>query len=91
MKNTITLTLMNHTFNVPCEPEDQEKLIEAATLLEDKLDQVKTLRGESKVIMVALNMCYDYLQLKSDSEQFCLHMESELQEVMTDMATASKD
>lgn len=86
----LTLTLMNHTFNVPCEPEDKEKLIEAATLLEDKLDQVTTLKGESKVLMVALNMCYDYLQLKNDSDQLCLHLESQLDEIMTDMATANK-
>lgn len=86
----LTLTLMNHTFNVPCEPEDKEKLIEAATLLEDKLDQVSSLKGESKVLMVALNMCYDYLQLKNETDQYCLHLESQLEEAMTDIATATK-
>lgn len=86
----LTLTLMNHTFNVPCEPEDKEKLIEAATLLEDKLDQVTGLKGESKVLMVALNMCYDYLQMKNDTDQYCLHLESEMEEIMTAMAVANK-
>lgn len=86
----LKLTLMNHTFNVPCEQDDREKLIEAATLLEDKLDQVNSLKGESKVLMVALNMCYDYLQMKNETDQYCQHLERELESLMTDMATASQ-
>ncbi len=76
---------MNHTFEVPCEPDDKEKLIEAATLLEDKLDQVSGLKGESKVLMVALNMCYDYVQMKSDTEQYCQRIEAELEQRMNEI------
>lgn len=82
----LTLSLMNHTFNVPCEPEDRERLIEAATLLEDKLDQVQDLKGESKVLMVALNLCYDYLQMKEDTTQYCLRLDDQLDEAMTQIA-----
>lgn len=73
---------MNHTFEVPCEPEDRDRLIEAATLLEDKLDQVDGLKGESKVLMVALNLCYDYLQMKSDTTQYCLRLDDQLEDSM---------
>ncbi|WP_253806287.1 cell division protein ZapA [Hydrogenovibrio sp. JE_KL2] len=89
-KAMLTLSLMNHTFQVPCEPEDREKLIEAATLLEDKLDQVKGLKGESKVLMVALNMCYDYLQLKSETTQYCLQLEDQLDETIAQMAQSQE-
>ncbi|KUJ75782.1 hypothetical protein AVO42_10910 [Thiomicrospira sp. XS5] len=84
----LTLSLMNHTFEVPCEPEDHERLIEAATLLEDKLDQVTTLKGESKVLMVALNLCYDYLQMKQDTTQYCLRLDDQLEDAMTQIANS---
>lgn len=81
----LTLSLMNHTFEVPCEPEDHERLIEAATLLEDKLDQVTSLKGESKVLMVALNLCYDYLQMKQDTTQYCLRLDHQLETAMSQL------
>lgn len=76
------LTLMNHHFEVPCEDDERETLIEAATLLEDKLDQVTHLKGENKVLMVALNLCYDYVQLKRDTLQYTDHMEKKLEQLM---------
>lgn len=82
----LTLSLMNHTFEVPCEPEERDRLIEAATILEDKLDQVTTLKGESKVLMVALNLCYDYLQMKDETTQYCLRLDDQLEAAMTQMA-----
>lgn len=89
-RSMLTLSLMNHTFEVPCEPEDRDKLIEAATLLEDKLDQVKGLKGESKVLMVALNMCYDYLELKSDTTQYCLRLEDQIEETLSQVAQSNE-
>ncbi|KUJ73105.1 cell division protein ZapA [Thiomicrospira sp. WB1] len=82
MNTHLKLTLMNHSFEVPCKPEDKDQLIEAATLLEDKLDQVTRLKGESKVLMVALNLCYDYLSLKQDTEQYCLRLEDQVDETL---------
>ncbi|HHS99403.1 MAG TPA: cell division protein ZapA [Thiomicrospira sp.] len=83
----LTLTLMNHTFEIPCEPHERDKLIEAATLLEDKLDQVPGLKGESKVLMVALNLCFDYLQLKEDTTQYSLRLEDQLDNVINQVAS----
>ncbi|MDR9498659.1 MAG: cell division protein ZapA [Hydrogenovibrio sp.] len=82
MNTQLKLTLMNHSFEVPCKQEDKDKLIEAATLLEDKLDQVTSLKGESKVLMVALNLCYDYLSLKQDTEQYCLRLEDQVDDTL---------
>ncbi len=83
----LTLTLMNHTFEIPCEAEDRERLIEAATLLEDKLDQLPDLKGEGKVLMMALNLCYDYLQLKDDTTQYTLRLEDQMDTIMNHVAT----
>lgn len=76
------LTLMNHHFQVPCEDNERESLIEAATLLEDKLDQVTHLKGENKILMVALNLCYDYVQMKRDTLQYSDHLEKQLETIM---------
>ncbi len=73
----LTLTLMNHSFEIPCEEDDKSRLIEAATLLEDKLDQLPELKGESKVLMVALNLCYDHLQLLEDTKHYTQRVEEQ--------------
>lgn len=80
---------MNHQFQVPCKEEDKAQLIEAATLLEEKLDQVQNLKGESKVLMVALNLCFDYLQLKQDTTQYTLRLDDQLEEVMSQITKDS--
>lgn len=87
----LTLTLMNHTFEIPCEPHERDKLIEAATLLEDKLDQVPGLKGESKVLMVALNLAFDYLQLKDDTTQYSLRLEDQIDSVMNQVASENSN
>jgi len=78
----LTLTLMNHNFEIPCEESDHERLIEAATLLEDKLDQLPELKGEGKVLMIALNLCYDYLQLKNETLQYTEQVETQIETVI---------
>ncbi|GKT12156.1 MAG: cell division protein ZapA [Thiomicrorhabdus sp.] len=87
----LTLNLMNHNFEIPCEDSDRERLIEAATLLEDKLDQIPGLKGEGKVLMVALNLCYDYLQLKDDTTQYTLRLEDQMETVMNNIASTAPE
>jgi len=82
----LNLTLMNHSFEIPCEPEERERLIEAATLLEDRLEQVSGLKGESKILMVALNLAYDHLQMKDETVQYTLHLEEQVDSVMKEIA-----
>lgn len=86
----LSLSLMNHHFEIPCEEDDRERLIKAATLLEDKLDQLPELKGEGKVLMVALNLCYDYLQLKDDTTQYSLRLEDQMDTVMNNIATMTE-
>lgn len=78
---------MNHTFEIPCEPHERDRLIEAATLLEDKLDQVSGLKGESKVLMVALNLAFDYLQMREDTTQYSLRLEDQVDGIMNQVAS----
>ncbi len=82
----LTLTLMDHNFEIPCDESDHERLIEAATLLEDKLDQLPELKGEGKVLMVALNLCYDYLLLKEDTAQYTQRIEQQIETVIQQVA-----
>ena len=77
---------MDHNFEIPCDESDHERLIEAATLLEDKLDQLPELKGEGKVLMVALNLCYDYLQLKEDTTQYTERVEQQIETVIQQVA-----
>jgi len=84
----LNITLMNHTFEIPCEPEERARLIEAATLIEDRLEQVPGLKGESKALMVALNLAYDHLQMKEETVQYTLHLENQIDSVMQDLAKA---
>lgn len=83
----LTLTLMNHTFEIPCEPEEKEGLIEAATLIEDRLEQLPSLKGESKVLMVALNLAYEHLQMKDQTVQYTLHLEEQIDNTMQQLAS----
>lgn len=78
---------MNHTFEIPCEPHEREKLIEAATLLEDKLEQIPGLKGESRVLMVALNLAFDYLQLHEDTTQYSLRLEEQVDTAINQIAS----
>ncbi len=86
----LTLTLMNHHFEIPCDKSEHERLIEAATLLEDKLDQLPELKGEGKVLMVALNLCYDYLQLKEDTLRYTQQMENQIETAMSHIAQSKQ-
>lgn len=82
----LNITLMNHNFEIPCEPEERARLIEAATLIEDRLEQATGLKGESKALMVALNLAYDHLQMKEETVQYTLHLEEQVDTVMQDLA-----
>ena len=82
----LNITLMNHNFEIPCEPEERARLIEAATLIEDRLEQAIGLKGESKALMVALNLAYDHLQMKEETVQYTLHLEEQVDTVMQGLA-----
>jgi len=84
--SVLTLTLMNHTFELPCEPHQREGLIDAATLIEEKLDQVPGLKGESKVLMVAINLAFDYLQLKDETTQYTMRLEDQIESAINQIA-----
>ncbi|UQB42991.1 cell division protein ZapA [Thiomicrospira microaerophila] len=88
---THTIRLMNHRFEVPCEPEDQAKLEQAADFLDNKLDLVPHLKGETKILMVALNICYDYLQLKKDTLAYTDHLEKQLDRLALELNNNAAD
>lgn len=81
----LNITLMNHSFEIPCQPEERERLIEAATLVEDRLEQASGLRGEGKILMVALNLAYEHLQMKDETVQYSLHLEGQVDAVIDEL------
>lgn len=85
----LNITLMNHSFEIPCEPEERERLIEAATLVEDRLEQATGLRAEGKILMVALNLAYEHLQMKDETMQYSLHLENQVDSVIKDLTKES--
>lgn len=82
----LNLTLMNHHFEFTCTPEEKERLIEAATMIEDRLDTVSHLKGESKALMIAINLAYDILEMKEESLQYTVHLENQIDEAMHELA-----
>ncbi|QCU89853.1 cell division protein ZapA [Thiomicrorhabdus sediminis] len=86
----LTLTLMDSTFEFDCEDHEREKLIEAATMLEDKLEQLPTMKDKNKVLMTALNICFDYLTLKEDTLAYTERLEGQIQQMMTQVASESE-
>lgn len=82
----LTLTLLDSTFEFDCEDHERERLIEAATMLEDKLDQLPNMKEKNKILMTALNLCFDYLKLKDDTVQYSLRLEDQLDTVMNQVA-----
>lgn len=64
----VSLTIMNHTFELQCASEEQASLVAAAQTLQAKLNEMPaSMPNERKVLLVALNICYDYLTLKDES------------------------
>ncbi len=74
----LKIFLMDNEFKVPCEKEEEDALIQAATMLEDQLEQASGRNNENKALMVALNICYDYIQLKNDTMQYCENLDEQL-------------
>ena len=84
------LTLNNHHFEVPCEEDERQPLIHAAQFLEEKLSLAGHLKGESKLLMVALNLSYEYLQLKQDTLNYTDQLEQQLAGLLTQLQNVSE-
>lgn len=70
--NLVTVTILNKQYCIKCPTEKQDELQQAATYLNQqmkKLQQTHQVNAESFAIVVALNTCNEYLQLKAQENQ----------------------
>lgn len=75
----LSLTIMNHAFDIECSPEDHDSLQKAADILNKKINEMPaSMKNERKIILVALNICYDYLVLKEESLSNSENIEKQL-------------
>jgi cell division protein ZapA len=67
MKKKLTMKIADRDFNIPCEPEDKDKLSEAARMVSTHIDDIKrhgrTVGLERVAIMAALNLAVELLDL----------------------------
>lgn len=85
-QKTLDITLNNHTFRVPVAPEDEERLIEAATLVDRKLQEAPGRTGELRALTVALNLAYDLLLVKERSRATTRQVDKTLEQVMQQLS-----
>lgn len=64
----IEINTMGHRFKFQCEDDERERLEAAADMIEQKmLELPKSSRNERSLLMVAINIAYDFLQLKDEA------------------------
>lgn len=85
-RNTLKITLLNNTFHVPVEPEDEARLIEAATLVDRQLSEARSRSNELKALSVALNVAYDYLLLLEKCQDNARRMDQAMETAMQQLA-----
>lgn len=80
----VNLNLLNHSFDLECPQDEEASLIAASELLKGKLNEMPaTMPNERKAILVALNLCYDYLLLKDESLKNSESIEKKLHQLLT--------
>lgn len=80
----VSLRIMNHAFELECPKEEERSLKNAAILLENKLNEMPaSMPNERKTLLVALNICYDYLILKDESLKNSENIEQKLNQLLT--------
>lgn len=79
----VSLTIMNHAFEIECSQEEKQPLTDAADLIEKKLNEMPaSMPNERKILLVALNITYDYLNLKDESLKNSQSIETKLDQLL---------
>lgn len=88
----VSVQIMNTEYHLSCLPAEREGLLEAGRYLEQKLQEVrdsgKVLSTERMAVIVALNITYDYLRLKTETAQMEHFTASQLQQLLRKVETA---
>ena len=73
MSEPVNVKILDREFTVGCEPDERDKLMAAAQLLDSRMREV---RGSNRMaaldrvaVLTALNLAHELLQLKQAAEQ----------------------
>ncbi|MBN2646914.1 MAG: cell division protein ZapA [Thiotrichales bacterium] len=78
----VEINVLGHRFNFPCAPEEKARLQKAAQLIEHKMNELpKANRNERALIMVAINIAYDLLQLKEETQEHGSDLRVKIEEI----------
>ncbi|MBT7308492.1 MAG: cell division protein ZapA [Gammaproteobacteria bacterium] len=68
----VSVKVLQKEYKIACPPEQQESLIEAATLVDQKMREIQGQKRSSAqdrvAIMVAINIAYDLIQLQKEQQ-----------------------
>ena len=88
----VSVQIMNTEYHLSCLPAEREGLLQAGHYLDQKLQEVresgKVLNTERMAVMVALNITYDYLKLKTETAQMDHFTAGQLQQLLRKIESA---
>ncbi|EIC31321.1 MULTISPECIES: cell division protein ZapA [Methylomicrobium] len=71
-KEAVALTIMGKEYKIACEPEERQRLIESAQLLDRQMRQIRDsgkVNGADRIaVMAALNLVHELSFLKSQND-----------------------
>lgn len=71
-KEAVALTIMGKEYKIACEPEERQRLIESAQLLDKQMRQIRDsgkVNGADRIaVMAALNLVHELSFLKSQND-----------------------
>ncbi len=69
----ITVSILQKEYKISCPPEEQDSLIESASIVDKKMREIrkqgKSVGQDRIAIMAALNIAHDLLHNRSDHQQ----------------------
>ncbi|MBO1926080.1 cell division protein ZapA [Thiomicrorhabdus sp. 6S2-11] len=85
----IEINTMGHRFKFQCEDDERKRLEAAAEMIEQKmLELPKANRNERSLLMVAINIAYDFIQLKEEAHHNSEDMKSKIDAIHTILTSA---
>lgn len=95
MSETVKLHILGKDYVLGCPESERETLIESATYLNQKLQEVKNggkvVSNERIVVVSALNIIHEYLQYKNEVEKDQLNLNSQLSSLQDKISLALSD
>ncbi|MBL1264772.1 cell division protein ZapA [Methylomicrobium sp. RS1] len=85
-KEAVVLTIMGKEYKIACEPEERQRLIESAQLLDKQMRQIRDsgkVNGADRIaVMAALNLVHELSFLKSQNDSLRFDFGSSLADMI---------